>query len=488
MQTPSNKTGSGLAAGGGLLVILAALAALTALAGGAAAAADTGLEEIGVVHADTLFVDRELVIKAALRHNEMLAASGEMRAAADADALGAWRGFLPRVSLGAYRLRTDDALYGFGFKLNQRRATMADFAAPPAGNTLNEPGVGENNIMQVRLQQPVFNAGMALYGKKAADAMAGAARHEHARAAETVRFHAVQAYEGLVLAKAYEGVILAALASSDGHVERSQAMVDNEMVTEADLLQAKVHRDGLRQRLIEVRNLAATAGDHIRMLTAVSTSLPLAPAGDRAGAATDAAIGAISAADRGDVAGRADVLAAREQAAAAAHMAKVARGAMLPHLNLQAEKNWFHRDELFGDEADSWTFGVYATWDVFSGLEDVGALRKARAQSRAAAHLADSAQRQAGLELDQARREAAAAAEKLGVAADAVVSARESLRIVDEMYREGLASMVDLLDVQAMATQAEGALVQARHDLRVSEAGMIYAGAIDPAAGREDRE
>ena len=192
--------------------------------------------------------------------------------------------------------------------------------------------------------------------------------------------------------------------------------------------------------------------------------------------------------DTGDAAGRADVLAARAQAAAAANMAKVARGAMLPHLNLQAEKNWFHRDELFGDEADSWTFGVYATWDVFSGLEDVGALRKARAQSRAAAHLADSAQRQAGLELDQARREAAAAAEKLDVAADAVVSARESLRIVDEMYREGLASMVDLLDVQAMATQAEGALVQARHDLRVSEAGMIYAGAIDPAAGREDRE
>jgi outer membrane protein TolC len=161
---------------------------------------------------------------------------------------------------------------------------------------------------------------------------------------------------------------------------------------------------------------------------------------------------------------------------------------MLPHLNLQAEKNWFHRDELFGDEADSWTFGIYATWDVFSGLEDVGALRQARARSRAAAHLADFAQRQAGLELDQARREVGAAAERLGVAADAVVSARESLRIVDEMYREGLASMVDLLDVQAMATQTEGDLVQARHDLRVSEAGTIYAGAIDPAAGREDRE
>ncbi|MBK9304022.1 MAG: TolC family protein [bacterium] len=477
MLNPDIRTGArlaALAALGGLLVLLAPLAG--------PAAAGTGLEELGVVRNDTLLVERDLVIAAALRHNEMLAAGGEVRAAADAEALGAWRGFLPRVSLGAYRLRTDDALYGFGFKLNQRRATMADFAAPPAGNTLNEPGIGENNILQVRVQQPVFNAGMALYGKKAADAMAGAARHEHARAAETVRFHAVQAYEGLVLAKAYETVLLAALASADAHVAQAQAMVDNEMATEADLLQAKVHRDGLRQRLIEVRHQAATAGEHILLLTAADTPLPLAPA---ATPADDRAHGSDGA---GNAAARADVLAAREQAAAAAHMAKVARGAMLPHLNLQAEKNWFHRDELFGDEADSWTFGIYATWDVFSGLEDVGALRQARARSRAAAHVADFAQRQAGLELDQARREAGAAAERLAVAADAVVSARESLRIVDEMYREGLASMVDLLDVQAMATQAEGDLVRARHDLRVSEARTIYAGAIDPAADREDRE
>jgi outer membrane protein len=483
MLTSGIKTGSRFTALGGGLLLLAALSGPAASAG---ATAGTGLEEIGVVRADTLYVDRDLVIAAALQHNEMLAASGEMRDAAAADALGAWRGFLPRVSLGAYRLRTDDALNGFGYKLTQRRATMADFAAPPAGNALNEPGVGENNIMQVRVQQPVFNGGMALYGKKAADAMAGAARHDHVRAAETVRFQAVQAYEGLVLARAYEGILLAALASADGHVTQAQAMVDNEMTTEADLLQAKVHRDGLRQRLIEVRNLAESAGEQIQLLTAVSTPLPLAPAVGPDGAA--AAAMPPDGDGGGGAAARADVLAAREQAAAAAHMARVARGAMLPHLNLQAEKNWFHHDALFGDEAGSWTFGVYATWDVFSGLADVGALRKARAESRAAAHLADFAQRRAGQELDQARREARAAAERLAVAGDAVLSARESLRIVDEMYREGLVSMVDLLDVQAMATQTEGDLVQARHDLRVSEALTIYAGAVDPAASREDRE
>jgi outer membrane protein TolC len=170
------------------------------------------------------------------------------------------------------------------------------------------------------------------------------------------------------------------------------------------------------------------------------------------------------------------VVASGEQASAASHMAKVARGAMVPHLNLQAEKNWFHHADLFGDEADSWTFGVYATWDVFSGLENIGGLKKARAQSRAAEYMHDFQRRQANSEARQAAYDVDAASSKLAVARDAVDAAREGLRIVTNMHREGLASMVDLLDVQAASTAAEGNLVQARHDYNVGRARFEFAG------------
>ncbi|MBT4292225.1 TolC family protein, partial [bacterium] len=123
------------------------------------------LDQLGTVSNDTLFVSRENVVVSALEHNEMLSASSSMVDAANADALGAWRGFLPRVSLGGYQMRSNDALYGFGFKLNQRRATPADMSTPPYGTTLNFPGITENNISQVKLLMPVFNGGMAVYGK-----------------------------------------------------------------------------------------------------------------------------------------------------------------------------------------------------------------------------------------------------------------------------------------------------------------------------------
>ncbi|MBU1675229.1 TolC family protein, partial [bacterium] len=61
----------------------------------------------------------------------------------------------------------------------------------------------------------------------------------------------------------------------------------------------------------------------------------------------------------------------------------------------------------------------------------------------------------------------------------------ESLRIVTDMYREGLASMVDLLDVQAAATMTEGNLVQARHDHRVSGARLAFTGVPSATATRE---
>lgn len=476
MMTP------GFAVGRRFPILWLLLAVISATGGVSRAETAGALLERGVVRNDTLLVTRDDVVQAALASNEMLAASGAMRDAAGADALGAWRGFLPRLSLGAYRMRTDDALYGFGFKLNQRRATQADFSAPPMegmpapapfGDALNHPGVSENNIAQVKLQQPVFNGGMAIWGKQAANAMSRAAQNDHRRAEDTIRFHAVQAYEGLVLARAWLHVMETALATADAHVDRAQTMFDNEMVTEADLLQARVHRAAVAQRLIEVRNMASVAGEHIKLLTAGETALVVAPA--EPSETRDPA-------EAPRFVDRPDVMSSRQQAEAASDMVKVARGRMLPHLNLAAEKNWFHRDEFLGSEADSWTFGIYATWDLFSGLENVGALKKARAQSRAAEHMSDFATRRARVEATQAELELAAAAEMLRVAEDAVVAAREGLRIVDTMYREGLVSMVDLLDVQTRATAAEAGLVQARHDYNVGAARVEYAGVVAHAA------
>ncbi|MBT3317300.1 TolC family protein [bacterium] len=437
------------------------------------------LDQLGTVSNDTLFVSRENVVVSALKHNEMLSASSSMVDAANADALGAWRGFLPRVSLGGYQMRSNDALYGFGFKLNQRRATPADMSTPPYGTTLNFPGITENNISQVKLLMPVFNGGMAVYGKKAANNMALSAKMDHKRAEETVEYHAVQAYEGLLLASAYETVMLVALKAADGHVRQAQAMFDAEMVTESDLLQAKVYRSGLHQKLIETRNMVRTSGEYIKLLTASDVDLIIAPANSDKIEVARLAFGTTGATTRSDIES------GKLKSTAAGNMVKVARGSMLPHLNMSAEKNWYSSEDFLGDDSDAWTVGVYASWDIFSGLENIGALKKARAQSRATNYMLDFETRKATVEATQAKLELEAAIEKYSVAGEAVTAAREGLRIVTNQYREGLASMVDLLDVQAASTMAEGNLVQAGFDVSTGVAKLRFAGGTVYCTGSE---
>ncbi len=315
-----------------MTLVGAGLALVLPLAGIAAdAPADTTALRLGEVRGDTLLVDRAAVIALALERNEMLAASGAMRDAAGADALGAWRGFTPQIQLGEFFLRSDDALSSFGFKLQNRQVTAADFNPV----LLNDPGETNNFITRLQVLQPIFNGGMGIYGKQAADAASRAAEHSHRRAAETVRFNAVQAYEGLALAGAYVKVMEAAVSSAEGHVRQADAMVVEGLATEADRLQAGVFLSALKQQLIEVRNLAAIAGENIKLLTAVTSPLVLAAA--PAPQAADST-GLPVAVDATVVAQRSDLLAGREQATAAGKMVGVARGAILPRVNLSLQR------------------------------------------------------------------------------------------------------------------------------------------------------
>ena len=96
--------------------------------------------------------------------------------------------------------------------------------------------------------------------------------------------------------------------------------------------------------------------------------------------------------------------------------------------------------------------------------------------------MVDFETRQATVQANEAWLNLNSAYEKVMVARDAVNAAREGLRIVTNQYREGLASMVDLLDTQAAATMAEGNLVQALHDYQVGLANLEYMAAVPVGA------
>ncbi len=471
----------------GMLVLTGLSVPSAAWAEEAEAAPDTTWMRIGTIESGVLVVDRQKIIAAALEHNEMLAASGAMLDAADADVLGAWKGFLPQIQLGEFFMRSDDALSAFGFKLQNRGVTPMDFGITPGGfesDLINQPGEINNFITRIQLLQPIFNGGMGIYGKQAANAAGRAAGYKHARAKETIRYQAIQIYEGLTLATSYEAVMQSAVVSAEGHVRQARSMVENEMATEADLLQARVYLSTLQQKLIEVRNLMAVAGENIKLLTAVSTFMPIAP-----NSSMESEAGSLdlpSLVDLEAIQFRNDLQARREEAVAAGKMVGVATGSFLPHVNLSIQKDWYDLDTLFGSNSNSWSLGVYATMGF--GVHNIGEIQKAKAHHRAAEYMVSFETRQAQVQATEAWLNAKAAHEKVLVARGAVDASRAGLKIVTNQYREGLASMVDLLDTQAYATQAEGNLVQALHDLSVGLANLEFASAVTPNAAADQKQ
>jgi outer membrane protein TolC len=431
---------------------------------------DQNLNRIGSVQDDTLFVSLPQIITAALERNEMLAASSSLSDAASAEALGAWRGFLPRIQIGEFFVRSNNALDAFAFKLNKRAVDPLNDFTPDA---INNPPTAEQFNTRFMVMQPIFNGLMGLNGKRAADKAAQAAQFNHKRAEETVVFQAIQSYQGLALAKAFEKVMLVAVTSAEGHVKQAKAMVEAEMATAADLLQAEVFLSNLQQQLIETRNMMAVAGENIKLLTAIHTQIPLAPALMLSDQQLDSLPAEL---DLTAIIQRPDLQAHKLRTEAAGKMVNVAWGAVIPHINLSVQKDLFG-ERIFSDDADSWRLGIFGTWDIFSGLENVGNIKKAKAEKRAAEYMYDFETRQARVQATQAWLEAKAALEKVNVSRDAVAAAQEGLRIVSNQYREGLASMIDLLDTQAAATRAEGNLVQALHDYQVGLARLEYAGA-----------
>src|SRR5690606_11393966 len=64
------------------------------------------------------------------------------------------------------------------------------------------------------------------------------------------------------------------------------------------------------------------------------------------------------------------------------------------------------------------------------------------------------------------------AEEQIALAAEAVEVAGEDLRVVEERYRLGAATSIDLLQSQAALVEAEQALVTARYDYLIARAPL----------------
>lgn len=164
-----------------------------------------------------------------------------------------------------------------------------------------------------------------------------------------------------------------------------------------------------------------------------------------------------------------------EQAEATARAARAsvwsARSQYIPALTLSlgtSRQDTLFNNALVNNEVHNWR--VSLSWTIFNGFgREQQQVNAAVNRDNAEAAAADT-RRGVNAQLTQQLAVLSTAYAQIGIAQDNVAAATEDLRVQNERYRVGAATILDLLTSQAALTQAEVNLVQTRFNYLIARA------------------
>ncbi|MBI3661745.1 MAG: TolC family protein [Acidobacteria bacterium] len=418
----------------------------------------------------------EQAVRMALEKNPALKAQAEESNVARAQTAQARAAWFPWVNFSQSFLRGNDPVYVFGTRLRQRQFTAANFALPG----LNAPAPLNNSLTRVDGQMMLFDALRTHYRVAGARRMETAADFSTEQARQDLILRVVRAYYGVIVARENFSAAREALRTAEANEQRVTDLEKAGLVVASDKLSAQVFVAQMKEREIRAANQVALA----RM--ALGHELGLGPSAMKEpqdaltepGGSEATGTATMDEWEKVALAERPALRAAELQQQATASGTKVAKAEFAPKVGVFAN---FERDAESlggGPSGTNWTAGARVEVNVFAGGADRARLDEARARERQAANQVEYFRSGVRLEVRQAFLEVSAAEQRAAAARDAVEQAKESLRIIQNRYEAGLATMTDLLRAQTAQLEARTGYFAALHDWQVARAQL------ERAAGR----
>lgn len=164
------------------------------------------------------------------------------------------------------------------------------------------------------------------------------------------------------------------------------------------------------------------------------------------------------------------VRAAMAQADAAKANVKASKAAWWPQLNVSGRYSYNGNDSQDYTFFDSRSMTVALSYPIFNGFQRDQSVVNAETNYAAAASAAQDARRQLDASLTARLAELESARAQIDITTTSLLAATEDLRVNQERYRVGAATIVDVLSSQEALSQAEVDGVQARYNYLVAKA------------------
>ncbi|HEU0122427.1 MAG TPA: TolC family protein [Bryobacteraceae bacterium] len=400
-------------------------------------------------------------VELAMRHSPVIESSEAGRDAARAKTAEAASGRLPKVNYSESWTRSNNPVFVFSSLLTQRQFTQQNFAL----DALNRPDFLNNFQSRITAEQTVFDAG-------ATRRATGVAKRGVAMSDETIRARRMQVtalvaksyYDSLLAAEQME-VSASAIRSAEADLERAMARRDAGFATDADVLSIRVHLAKAREENIHRKADRETANATLNQ----AIGLPLDTPHTLASTLTERPVAAV------DSTGERPEL---RQAKLAIEIRKLAtdsaRSAMLPQVAVTGAFE-SDRQRFYNRAGQNWLVSASLRWNLFNGFADRARIQEAEAAQRGANADAAQAKSQILLEIHQAAAARNAAIERIATARAAVEEAKESLRIFQDRYGEGLVTVSDLLRAETAMIEARSLHAAALHSERVAAVALAFA-------------
>ncbi len=403
----------------------------------------------------------EDAVKQALKqHPAIEAGDAEVKAAATRIEQ-AHSGYLPKLNYTESWQRSNNPVFVFSSLLTQHQFTESNFVVGP----LNRPEAMNNFQSRVSVEQPIYDAGMTRKAKRAAELGRDVATEQSRRTSMDVIAGVARAYYGAVLAADALKVAEQAQKSAEADLARAETIRSAGMATDADVLSIRVHLAAVREQVIRRSNdleLARAAlndalGAPLNQRYDLTTPLKAVPM---------SVVPLDEYAKRGLIE-RPELRQARLAAQIGETQASLARSAYLPMVVFQAA---FEADrQRFVDRGGAnWISAVGMRWNLFNGGQDKARVEEARQQTRAAQAMARRGESAVKLQVESAYLEWKTAQERIELARATVAAAEESLRITQNRYANGLATVTDLLRTETALLETRTRHLAAVHDQRVA--------------------
>lgn len=411
-------------------------------------------------------------IKTAIRQNPAVKAARHQMDASESQVVQAQSGLFPQIYFSETFNRTNNPMWAFGTKLNHGNITREDFDP----DKLNSPDAINNFATAVSVNWAVFTGGQIRVGLKQAKQNQAAMSLMLKRTRQEVIAKTAMAYVELLLARENLSVVKQAFETARVHLKMVRSRFESGFVVKSDLLRAKVRLAELEQQSLQAKSRAEVAQAMLNAVMGVFEDIIIDPVSplDRCTQTEGPVNEWINTA----LSDRPDLLCLHYQENIAQEEITKAKAAHFPNLSLMGTYEIDSED--FSDTEDNYTLGAVVRLNLFSGNRISGKIKEALAILRQTQAMKKTMELSVRIETKRAFLQAQSAWKQIQVARTAVTQAEEGLRIVRNRYKNGLLTIVSLLDAEVALQEARTRLFRSMHDYKAARINLALAvGTID---------